>query len=663
MEGRIAHLRSHYRLVGAQLPAPAVASRLDKLLLNDVIQNCDEALQSALSGDESVYVLRRVKSRTSIVLGDATDAGLAKSWGSHLAAAVMRAIAREDDEPDNVVRFRNQADYVASFIVALLKGSEHGQWFYVAFRELQTLDTKIAIRRVLLDNISSAPAILAYVHQYGQLDSLLAALDAETRQALWSPESEARDDREITRSLFTAALQFIDKTGGWRGPAQEREGLFRRYWETGPPFADWRDPRSLAEAVLEIVRYFFARGYFSMSHDDELSLRLGAALEDFEWLDREWLRSSVLELIDKQDRAMPDLPLRVSSGRATPRQRELLAAIDGAVGDAKIAPGGDPLAASLKILALLVNASPGWAEDAAAKVMIENVLAAASAVLDTPQRGELLKRLRRRDVEGAMRLLPLERRERVGDACRAVAALGEPALELLEKLTNTDAKPLSGGVASECAGLALLLRPMLDARLHAFAGDASSVKGEMPPVVMLFILVAYRIFGGRAFVNEELEPALCLLAGIERAPTFCELQAVWRETETMDLHQSLRQMAEGHRLIEPDQDLASITGELGAVEEGQTGYPQLDQTIAILACLLLRMWSRWLRGFSDSSLAFIVDNFIRRQGRLYSEKDVILVELERRPLDLVMEMAGYLADLERVPWLPGKRIKFSFKGS
>ena len=150
MDGRIAHLRSHYRVVGAQVAAPAVASRLDRILRAEVIKSYDDALQSALAGDESVYVLRRVKARTRIVLdADLTDAAVARLWGSHLAAAVMRTIARGEDEPGNVVRFENQADYVASFIVAVLNGTEQGQWFFEAFSELQTLDRKSAIRRVL----------------------------------------------------------------------------------------------------------------------------------------------------------------------------------------------------------------------------------------------------------------------------------------------------------------------------------------------------------------------------------------------------------------------------------------------------------------------------------------------------------------------------------
>lgn len=683
MNGRIAHLRSHYRLAGAQAAAPAVASRLDRVLREEAIRTCDEALQSALAGDESVYVLRRVKVKTSLVLSrDATDASIGKRWGSNLATAVMRAIARGEDATGNFVRFENQADYVASFLVALLKGADHKQWFYSAFDYVETLEKKPAIRRVLHDNISHAPAILAGVHRHGKLDALLATLDTKTKQALWSPESEQRDDLEISRSLFTTALQLVQRLQTRTAASKSADELFGDYWETDPPFADWRDPRSLAESVLEVVRYFIACGYFSAPEDmAELSIQLGEALEGFEWLDREWLRASVLELFETSnpvaacDLPLRDLPLRVPTSRATPRQQELLAAIAAAIGDVNVGNGdapiaigadggeatvvnGDSLAASLKVLALLVNAAPGWAEDAAAKVMIENLLAARTAMQATPARAEFLKLLQRRDVEGALRLLPLEQRERAGDACRSVAALGEPALELLVKLAQTKAKQFADGIQSECAGIALLVRTMLDARLHAMADeDAFPVTGEWPPGVMLFILIAHRIAGEKAFVNGSLDRGLCLLAGLDQEPTLAELDAVWRDAETADFsgfQKALLDVAIGQRLVYTDQDQDQ--------DQEKTQNINLDETTTTLTRLLLRMWARWLRGFADSSDDFLLDNFIRRRGRIYAGKDVILVELEQRPLDVVMEMAGYLADLERIPWLPDKRIKFALRG-
>jgi len=118
---------------------------------------------------------------------------------------------------------------------------------------------------------------------------------------------------------------------------------------------------------------------------------------------------------------------------------------------------------------------------------------------------------------------------------------------------------------------------------------------------------------------------------------------------------------------DPEMQVAHTIGQeelllaLDVLTSGQTGRSGLDLTIALVSCLLLRTWARWLRGFSDSSVPFLIKNFMRRPGRLQLHGDGLMVELERGPLDLIIEMAGYLGNLENVPWIPGGRVRFFSK--
>jgi hypothetical protein len=82
----------------------------------------------------------------------------------------------------------------------------------------------------------------------------------------------------------------------------------------------------------------------------------------------------------------------------------------------------------------------------------------------------------------------------------------------------------------------------------------------------------------------------------------------------------------------------------------------------LVAFSLLRLWSRWLRQFSESSVPYLLDQFIRRPGRLSASPAGVWVELEPRPLDIVIEMAGYLTPLEGVPWLGGRTVHFRIAG-
>jgi hypothetical protein len=82
----------------------------------------------------------------------------------------------------------------------------------------------------------------------------------------------------------------------------------------------------------------------------------------------------------------------------------------------------------------------------------------------------------------------------------------------------------------------------------------------------------------------------------------------------------------------------------------------------LVAFGLLRLWARWLRQFSDSSIPYLLEQFIRRPGRLYPGETGLWVELEPRPLDIVVELAGYMAPLEGVPWLGGRTVYFRTAG-
>jgi hypothetical protein len=93
------------------------------------------------------------------------------------------------------------------------------------------------------------------------------------------------------------------------------------------------------------------------------------------------------------------------------------------------------------------------------------------------------------------------------------------------------------------------------------------------------------------------------------------------------------------------------------------GEPLPDLVPAYLMSFgLLRLWARWLRQFSESSIPYLLEQFIRRPGRLTPGAAGVWVELEPRPLDIVVELAGYMAPLEGLPWLGGRTVYFRTTG-
>jgi hypothetical protein len=95
-----------------------------------------------------------------------------------------------------------------------------------------------------------------------------------------------------------------------------------------------------------------------------------------------------------------------------------------------------------------------------------------------------------------------------------------------------------------------------------------------------------------------------------------------------------------------------------ALGHGWLGRPAADLLTTLTAAVVLRVWARWLRRFERSTCPYLLTHFLRRPGRFLVRREEVLVEYEPRPLDVVLEMSGYLEELEQVSWLGGRRVRF-----
>lgn len=120
-----------------------------------------------------------------------------------------------------------------------------------------------------------------------------------------------------------------------------------------------------------------------------------------------------------------------------------------------------------------------------------------------------------------------------------------------------------------------------------------------------------------------------------------------------------RFVAEGAAGASGDPAGEALSRGLDAIAAARVGLPDVDLTIATLAISVLRVWARWLGHFADSTAPYLLDRFVRRPGYLDVTDDSLVVTLEPRPLDLVVEKAGYMDVLAAVPWLGDRRLRFA----
>ena len=314
MDGRIGQLNCRYRVPSGQVGATGLTTRLNRVARENLAECYGQALDQALGGDPAVYVVRQIETRLAMILdGQASDAAIAERWGICLAAAVARAIASREtghgyplgknDAGAEVLRFADQADYVAHFVLDLLDNVAWDRWFYGAFARWRTSTRQEALEGVLLENVESLPATLAHLSRHGVLARVLDELGGRAHMRLWSAlRDEAPLQEAAWQSLFGVVQRLGDRLDLWAAGQPDRQAL-AGFLASGPAPPDWRDRTGLTQAILALFRHLALRGFFRVRGSAEGQPQYSEeglvphvssdALSELDWLDREQLRKGL----------------------------------------------------------------------------------------------------------------------------------------------------------------------------------------------------------------------------------------------------------------------------------------------------------------------------------------------------------------------------------
>jgi hypothetical protein len=222
-------------------------------------------------------------------------------------------------------------------------------------------------------------------------------------------------------------------------------------------------------------------------------VELKAALAGYDWLDRDWLFERFLELSPAASQpaelSTPDLPVRLPGG-STARQRRLLDALLGLLDDpsfARTLDGQDPPVAgnSLRLYACLVERHPEWQGDPLASQLIRRVLVAWASQLD----GE---------------------RAALHQALNGLGREGEALVRRLSEVASGQNSATDTRLVWPAAGVALLLRTVLDTRLPAQWRRAHK---DNPEQVFPALLAALLLRLSPEAPEAELTPGLEAVCG------------------------------------------------------------------------------------------------------------------------------------------------------
>ncbi|MAU12338.1 MAG: hypothetical protein CL607_21120 [Anaerolineaceae bacterium] len=398
-----------------------------------------------LGDDPTVYVLRHVDARLLLNTAATPDeTQMVQEWGGKLAEAVMRTIARDADNKQTLVRFDNQAHFVAHFLVDLIAGQAWTQWFYGAFSALKRYNTADSAKAVLLQNREHLPHILHYLSQYGAVEEVLSILDPQTIQALWDAGLDAyhtslEPDAEALQPLFIRALWLVDTLDLWAHRPADEAALFEEFWRISSPAPDWHNQRALTNAIIDVLRFLVSGGYLRQVDQTHLS-RVDLVQDNFDWLDVDWLRQRLFDLLTPPSQADPNLS--AFRHTPTPRQRELL--IDLAAVLAQYSPPLDqqnPASATnaMRLYAALLAHTSRWTDDAMVTGLIDRLLRAWESISEAANPAEAIRLLLQADVITVLQHIPSAKRDYADAHIRFLVQLGKSGIQVISSFIASSA--------------------------------------------------------------------------------------------------------------------------------------------------------------------------------------------------------------------------------
>jgi hypothetical protein len=674
MDPHIGHWHCRYRRVGAQLDAALAVDRLEHTIRPRVLAAYGNVLDQIFENDPAVYVLRRVSAAFTLDGVKAkTEIALADAWGNKLGAAVMRGIATHAEDGGNLVKFENEAEYVAHFIADLLNDLAWDRWYYGAYSELRGVGKPHAILSLLLDRRELLESIFSYLSRLGCLDRVLGLLDRSAITALWSeaihPLAKAPFPEEF-RLFVRGAICLIDRLSLWADGSPTESDLLDRYAAERTAKPDWSSRQSLAAVVLNVVRFLVRHDYLR-EPDQTLAVNLsrsrGVVFVDLDWVDTDWLEAELPATLAKVDSASsahsrwllgplwPTRPVTI-----TPSQVRLLERIQALLRSGRVAIDLDEIdspANAVRIYAALAAEEPQFAGQRIAASMIESLLCCTRWMASTPDHRAALASLRGGATTETFDQLSAETRA----AIQTVASLGPNATVIVEELvknagvvSQSDVRTI---VATECAGLFLLVRAVMDTRLPQLVETSGA--GSLPAVLLA---LGIQWAGRQAVRDGNIDPGLAVWCGLNSAePATADLLSDLDEEGCRRLLEHVSRVYEQRRAL--DQTLPQVEAPVPPTNFADLAadWPATSRIRAdldLVGVYLLRLWAHWLRGVAGSSVPYLLENLVRRGGELHMHENLIEVALHPKPLDVVLEMAMYTKKIDMVPWLENRSVCF-----
>lgn len=660
MVTRVGHVHIRYRVRNGSSSAALAVPVLTRVARERLHKVCDQYFSETFEQDPTVYVIRNVTTRVAVVASSINlESQLAERWGQRLCASVVRAVAARNDD-GNLVRFENQAEFVAQFLSDLSKETAWEKWYYGAFRTYRQFSKRDAVVAICRDNQEWVWDIMCRLRRLRRFEPILLLLGHDGQHDLWQL-CGGRDRQEPSTDQFRlfvrTACALLDAMTWWKGTSPPEEALLEAYVRTQPPVPQWSTAETLADAVADVVRWLVRQDVVRANiimDTEERALMIREASAHCEWLDGERLVHMVGEIVEFTALASSSKSLMQRPPNLTPAQSALLQQLIGLLraGECRIDVDHSATYGNLlRVVAALLERGSSVSRELVVG-FVESVFAVCKAVGASGRVQDVMSQLRRGQTQALLNAESVQDREALERHLSRVMHAGASAWAVVEELvTQSEPHPGTGGmtITSRCAGLFILIRAVQDIRLASVLKDCGFQR--IQPVLLG---LAHRFAGVESVAEGTWDPGVLLWAGVEGS----DPSDVFEELSALDLDrfdQALKNQVEAQGLSHDDDEPIGISPESDAV----TGSEALDKLLDQAAGWTLRAWARWLPGLSGSSAPYLLRHFIRRPGTITLGNSCLHVWLEPAGLDEILRMAGYLKEAPAVSWLGNRTVRFT----
>jgi len=649
MQDRIGALHLHYRVSSGSLGA-ALAPEFDRAVRAGLADALGARMSAMFGDDPSVVVIRELMAPVVVEKSDWSLNSRVVARICAASAASAATLLSRNAPTDLVVRFADEAEFVGSFIVELIAGSAWRHWYYGAFHRYRRADAAATIHAVLAESGVEAARVFAWLSRRGQLSAILSVLTPRDARRLLAGGGEGADGANGDSVLVDAAMRLLAQMGVIPVERRGREDLVVQFLAIRPIAPDWTDRKSLSAWVLEFVRFAVGRLARDAPILEPANVEAVHALlmGPLDWLDAPWLISQLTAMSQSPVAKSVRTPA-ASRPLLTPRHDRILQGIARRLRAERIRLADDSEDA------LVVRLIAAASEEASSDDRLDRTLVAAIELVarayftlvgsgDFPQHE--LSRIGEIDPAAADRPGRYD-----AEAARCLDALrtaGNSAQELLRAAVEARASPEEEGEPAQAAGVFLLVRAVLDVRLPALARQFGV------PLEPLLGGLAIKWLG----VPLPFDQALSLWAGTDD-PRLADLDAAGEHLRLLNV--ALLDLLIDRKILDAATASDVIAADAALLAREIACSAQANAAMSGTASLLLHAWGGWLPGLRDSSSPFLLENCVRRAGRILASPERIAVQLDPAPLDIVLRMAGYLEPVERVDWLGGRTVSFAMR--